>query len=86
MPRLKWHTWLGIFGVLGVLWGTAWIAIWSHIVQSDPNMYWLTLELKPPLEARVMVLAGAISLVVALVAGLLHKVARKNAMKNLSNS
>jgi len=77
MPRLRWYVWVGIWGGLSLVWGVAWLAIWSHSVQGDPSIYWLTMEQRPPLAAQLMVWGGALLSVVAAVASVMRWFGRK---------
>ena len=63
MSRLNLEKIAVIAGVCCLAIGIAWIGIWSHRLQGNPNMNWLTSEVPTPLAPRLMVLAGMILII-----------------------
>jgi hypothetical protein len=62
-----------ILGLFILAYGIAWLAIWNHGVQADLDL--LSLDLTPPVEARLMILAGLLLLLAASITGLIRRLA-----------
>ncbi len=75
--RSNWVWWTSILGAASLVFGLAWLGIWSHVVQGGEPVGSMAYELRSPLGARLMVLAGLVLLIGAMVVRLSGKLRRK---------
>ena len=64
----------GILGLFLVAYGIACLTIWNQGVQADLD--WLPLNLTPPVEARLMIVAGLLLLLGAGITGITRLIGR----------
>lgn len=62
-----------ILGFLFLAYGIGWLAIWNEGAQADSGLEWLSSELSPPFDARLMVLTGLFLLLASGISWLIRK-------------
>ena len=62
-----------ILGALLLAYGMGWLAIWNEGAQGDSGLGWLSSELSPPFEARLMVLTGLFLLLASGISWLIRR-------------